>query len=168
MVQQQDQAAYSAPPSPYIPPGPGIYRLVIVLPQKCTIRIGSLGSFILESGIYLYTGSAMGGLRGRVLRHLCADKRPRWHIDYLLSVARVVEVHLLPTRWRQECAWAMHAISSPGATVPVPRFGSSDCRCPAHLIRCGDQYPPPPVGWARLRVDSPSPPATEGPVAAAP
>jgi hypothetical protein len=35
----------------------------------------------------------------------------------------------------------------PGMTIPVPRFGSSDCRCPAHLVYFGERPPdwPPPV-----------------------
>lgn len=112
---------------------PGIYHLILHLDQQATIRVGRLGRFTFPPGCYIYTGSAMGGLEARVARHLRQRKTLRWHIDYLLRKARVVQVVAIPTRERIECARNHAVLSLPGASVIAPRFGASDCRCAAHL-----------------------------------
>ncbi|MFQ6058444.1 MAG: DUF123 domain-containing protein [Anaerolineae bacterium] len=137
----------------------GTYALVLYLDHETRIVIGRLGTFDLPAGYYLYVGSALGpgGLEARLARHFRAEKRLRWHIDYLLEHAQTVEVWTAPSGGRlvtsarsgpepnssyshwaasacQECQWAEIARGLPGATIPVPRFGSSDCRCPAHLV----------------------------------
>jgi Uri superfamily endonuclease len=33
-----------------------------------------------------------------------------------------------------EHTWAAALRSLPGASIPVPRFGASDCRCETHLL----------------------------------
>lgn len=123
--------------------GGGTYCLVLLLPAPARITAGRLDTFDLAAGWYLYFGSALGGLRGRVMRHLRAQKRRHWHVDYLLmpdspsaagGIAEVVEVWWVESPTRLECAWARAALASPGISVPIPGFGSSDCRCPAHLI----------------------------------
>ncbi|WP_462322980.1 DUF123 domain-containing protein, partial [Halochromatium sp.] len=35
---------------------------------------------------------------------------------------------------RLEHRWAQALGALPGARWPLPRFGASDCRCPAHLV----------------------------------
>ncbi|HSE85187.1 MAG TPA: DUF123 domain-containing protein [Candidatus Binatia bacterium] len=60
---------------------PGCYSLVIELKQRKRIQVGKLGKAKFQPGIYVYTGSAMGGLRARLLRHLSDTKTMRWHID---------------------------------------------------------------------------------------
>ena len=75
-----------------------------------------------------------GGLAARVGRHARVEKRCRWHIDYLRSAARLVEVWYLVGRARVECPWAAALAAMPGARLPPFRFGASDCRCPSHLI----------------------------------
>lgn len=120
-----------------IPNAPGAYQLMLYLPQPTVLRIGRLGTFALPTGRYIYTGSAMGGLRARIARHLRREKRLRWHIDYLLCHATVQEVHIYPAEERMECVLNAQALSLHGARVIVPGFGSSDCRCPAHLVYLG-------------------------------
>ena len=110
------------------------------------LRIGRLGTFDFPAGWYVYTGSAMNGLRARVARHLrrrtCPPKPPgrsrkrlHWHVDYLLRRARIADVILQPSPEREECRLNARIAALPGATIPVPGFGSSDCGCPAHLVR---------------------------------
>lgn len=122
--------------------GTGCYHLLYHLPRATRVRVGALGTFELLEGWYVYTGSAFGpgGLAARVARHCacaCGPNRPtpRWHVDYLGAVADLVEVVLLPGSERRECEHARTILAMAGASVPVPRFGSSDCRCPAHLVR---------------------------------
>lgn len=101
------------------------------------LRVGRLGVVTFQRGYYCYVGSAMGpgGLRARLARHLRQQKKPHWHIDYLLRQALVVETWSAPSAARLECTWVRALLQLPGATLPVRDFGSSDCHCPAHLVR---------------------------------
>lgn len=89
-----------------------------------------------ETGLYAYVGSAHGpgGLRARVGRHLRRDKPRHWHVDALTALAVVTHVAYVVSPERLECAWAQAVSALPGARIPLPGFGSSDCRCPAHLF----------------------------------
>jgi len=110
------------------------YQLLIKLADKRRIKVGRLGSFIFPAGYYVYTGSAKIGLEARIARHLRRDKKLRWHIDYLLQYATVVEVKRYPRR--VECE-LNQLLSRQGGKVIVKRFGSSDCGCETHLLYVG-------------------------------
>jgi len=130
-----------------VKPASGAYALLIALDRSSEIAVGRLGRFRFPAGFYLYMGSALGpgGLTGRLARHLRSSKRLHWHVDYLLDAkcARVVEVWTATGATCRECDWARAAMRLPRASVIVPRFGASDCRCVAHLI--GFTMPP---DWA--------------------
>jgi len=115
---------------------------VISVPDAVRVRVGSLGVKEFKSGLYAYVGSAMGGVEQRVARHASGKKKRHWHIDYLLSRGRLLSAVAFPAdRKTAECG-ALRAIAGiPGASVPVAGFGSSDCRCPAHLVYFGDADP---------------------------
>ncbi len=120
-----------------LPVGPGSYVLVLRLPAPARLKVGKLGEFTFEPGWYLYCGSAIGGLRGRVARHLRPDHRVHWHIDYLnlkSSGATVEEIWWAEGRTRRECEWSEAIAVLPGMSRPVAGFGASDCRCDSHLI----------------------------------
>lgn len=97
----------------------------------------------MAPGRYIYAGSALGpgGLRARLRRHLKRDKPQHWHIDALTAVLPVVRVFIAAGQARLECIWASRIAGLPGAAVPWPGFGNSDCRsgCRAHLIRLPDR-----------------------------
>ena len=112
----------------------GTYALVMALEDQAAIAVGRLGLLAFRRGYYLYAGSARGGLDQRVGRHLRREKRLRWHVDYLLQRAEVVEVWYALGEERRECAWAAAARDMRRAQVIAPGFGSSDCRCPSHLL----------------------------------
>jgi Uri superfamily endonuclease len=103
------------------------------------IRVGALGVLTFREGWLVYTGSAQGtGGLSRVRRHILFShscKKPRWHVDYLLRSPRIhlVSATCAITSDPLECVLARLLVSLPEAT-PVPRFGSSDCRCPSHLV----------------------------------
>ena len=138
----------------------GTYALVLHLGRQEEIAIGKLGTFVFPAGYYLYLGSALGpgGLEARLARHRRRGKRPRWHIDYLLERAAPVEVWSVASGRRLECLWARAARELPGARIPVPGFGSSDCRCPSHLVHFAARPSPPlfaeraGVSWEHLVV----------------
>ncbi len=117
-------------------PTKGTYALVLHLECTEEITIGRLGTFTFPAGYYLYAGSALGpgGLEARLARHHRRDKKLRWHVDYLLERAQLVEVWSATSTDKLECLWAQAAQQLPGSETPVSGFGSSDCRCPSHLI----------------------------------
>lgn len=120
---------------------PGSYTLLIRLSRPARIRIGARGFQQFEAGLYAYTGSAMGGVWGRVRRHLAHRKTLRWHIDYLLNhrAASVAGIVVAPSGKRHECEVnrLLHRMS--GGNITPARFGASDCRagCPSHLVYLG-------------------------------
>ncbi len=118
-------------------PSRGTYALVLHLEGREEITVGKLGTSSFPAGYYLYLGSALGtgGLEARLARHRRRDKKLHWHIDYLLEHAQLVEVWSTASAARLECLWAQAARQFSGSETPVPGFGSSDCRCPSHLIR---------------------------------
>jgi len=127
-----------------IPPVPGSYLLCLRLTKTEWMQIGRLGAFTLSPGHYVYLGSAHGpgGLQARLGRHLRGDGQQHWHIDALRKVVEVEAFGFCVCHSYSkadaplECHWSQVLTSMPGAGVPVPGFGSSDCRhaCPAHLV----------------------------------
>lgn len=112
----------------------GIYKLVINLSKDKEIKIGKLGTFVFPKGFYVYTGSAQKGLEKRIKRHLSSNKNKKfhWHIDYLLSYAKVINV-LKYVGSKDECKLNNVTGQSVGAAQIVKKFGSSDCNCTTHL-----------------------------------
>lgn len=113
---------------------PGTYMLLLALAQPRSLTIGALGLVDLPAGWYLYVGSALGGLGPRLRRHARLDKHYHWHIDTLRAASRLVAVAWRVSPDRMECAVARDVVGWPDATLPAPRFGSSDCRCRSHLV----------------------------------
>ncbi len=147
----------------------GSYLLFVAVERSLDLEVGALGTIHLKRGSFIYSGSAMGGLHARTLRHLCRSggkpqslrrrltaflgqperpthpKRLRWHIDYLLEheAARVAALSLLPDQ-QVECQLAMALQNELGATIPHPGFGSGDCheKCGAHLMALAQRKHP--------------------------
>ena len=112
----------------------GTYALVLALDRETTIAVGRLGVFTFPAGCYVYAGSALGGLSPRLRRHFAGGKKVHWHVDYLREKARSVEAWYHVSDRRLECAWFEAVSHMDGARVPVDGFGSSGCRCRAHLV----------------------------------
>jgi Uri superfamily endonuclease len=136
--------------------GTGVYALVLTLPADTTIDVGRLGTVHFPAGWYLYAGSALGpgGLPARLARHRRMQKKCHWHIDYLRAFAAIEAIWWYVTSERLECRWAAAGLLFPGATVPAPRFGSSDCSCPTHLVHL--PAGPDPAVFARVAEVPPS------------
>ena len=120
----------------------GSYILLIRLSKKRKIQVGNLGKACFPQGIYLYTGSAMNGLRGRLSHHLRKiNKKSRWHIDYLLKCpeAQIKKILIRPSHMREECRHNQRIATLPGASVILKGFGASDCSsgCASHLAYFG-------------------------------
>ena len=114
----------------------GLYCLCLRVDRRLTIEVGALGVITFEPGLYIYVGSAKGGVEQRVQRHLKLSRgegRIHWHIDYLLR-GEGVEVEAVYAREGDgsECEVASQ-LAEFGAVIEG--FGSSDCQCRGHLIR---------------------------------
>ncbi len=121
---------------PELPTAPGAYVLIVALDRPLSLALPGMKNAVLEAGAYAYCGSAYGpgGISARVRRHLRRDKKPHWHIDRLTGTGHIAAVHAMPGA--KECGLLARILAIPGAAVPVPGFGSTDCRrCPAHLAR---------------------------------
>jgi len=117
----------------------GSYILLIKLPEAQMVSIGRLKTIYFPRGHYAYVGSAMGGIKGRLGRHLRENKKRYWHIDYLLDKASIDEAIVCETGERAECEIARAL----GAQFDcIPNFGSSDCKCQSHLFLAGEEMKP--------------------------
>jgi Uri superfamily endonuclease len=128
-----DQAENPAAPALF-PSSPGTYVLVLYVASERSIEYGRGRAATFGEGYYLYVGSALKGLKGRLSRHFTHPARLHWHIDRLLCHARLVEVWYRKDREHRECAWAKRLLVAE-ALRPTPfAFGASDCRCHTHLF----------------------------------
>lgn len=111
-----------------LPESKGTYVLIASLAQMTRLKIGSLGPHALAPGFYLYVGSALGagGIQARLRHHLESTANPHWHIDYLLTAAKPVEVWYSASDRKLEHHWADLLERASQFRIPVPRFGSSD------------------------------------------
>lgn len=129
-----------------LPRAAGNYAIFISIPKPVRIIIGALGTANFPAGLYVYSGSASGpgGIRARLGRHLRGDSKTHWHIDYVRPHCQVRGWCYALTgkheagiaQHRLECLWSQTLANSPAASIPVARFGASDCStaCPAHLV----------------------------------
>lgn len=114
------------------------YQLWITVDRPLWLQVGRLGLFSFPAGRYIYTGSARRALAARLARHRCADKRLRWHIDYLLA-GPGVRIDETPTFESAECAVNRRTCGE----ILIKRFGATDCRsgCGSHLKYLGGPRP---------------------------
>ena len=120
----------------HLKPEPGTYALVCTCRSTRRITVGRLGTMQLRPGMYIYVSSALGpgGVRARIAHHHRKVVSPYWHIDALRRYVRIDRVLVAYGRRRRECKWAAEFGALPGASIPLPGFGSSDCHCAAHLF----------------------------------
>lgn len=125
----------SLPDPALLPPEPGSYLLVLWMGKDAALQGGPFPPVLLPAGVYIYCGSARGpgGIRARAGRHLRGGGARHWHIDRLLPRTKPMAVWARTGPSRLECAWARALAGEGRFSAPAPRFGASDCRCPAHL-----------------------------------
>lgn len=111
----------------------GSYLLVLHVPRVVSVQVGALGRIRFPAGFYVYVGSAMAGLSARLARHRRRRKKMHWHIDWLVSVARIVDAVPIRSSERLECDIARAVAGL--ARDRLSGFGSSDCSCESHLFR---------------------------------
>jgi len=106
------------------------YQLHIQVDPSTTLTIGKLGTFAFPAGHYIYTGSAKRNIKARIARHLRAEKKLRWHIDYLLASKQAHIIRVM-TFSQSECLLNQQLTGD----IIAPGFGASDCKagCGSHL-----------------------------------
>ena len=111
---------------------PRTYQLFIEISKPVRVTVGSLGTFAIPAGRYVYTGSAKRGFEARIRRHLGTTKKFHWHIDYLLA-AKGVRVSHVERLAEDECLVNQRTEGN----IVIERFGASDCKagCLSHLKR---------------------------------
>ncbi len=87
--------------------------------------------------MYVYTGSALSSLEGRIGRHIGKEKKMKWHIDFFLEEAEALGFISIVSSKREECSINSKFLEE--GEVLAKGFGSSDCGCPSHLVYLGDQ-----------------------------
>jgi Uri superfamily endonuclease len=110
----------------------GSYILIFKLKDDKKIKVGKLGKIDFKKGYYVYVGSALNGLEQRIQRHLRSQKKTHWHIDYLLSQTKIINVFFKLNSYKQECNIAKSLDEKLSA---ITGFGCSDCKCKSHLFR---------------------------------
>ncbi len=116
----------------------GVYQLLIEVPSRMNIMIGNLGRIKFRPGFYIYTGSARNILPQRLGRHFKREKSNFWHIDYLLQQAEIMAYNFEPYALGLECRLNILTKEQYPQSRYIPGFGSSDCKCPSHLIYLGN------------------------------
>ncbi len=116
----------------------GAYVLIIKLENGRKIKVGKLGRFYFPRGYYVYVGSAMNSIEGRVCRHLRTKKRKHWHIDYLLEKGKIIEVFVIPSKLKIEEEVA-EEFEKHGEII-APGFGASDSKLNSHLFYFKSKY----------------------------
>ncbi len=109
------------------------YCLIINLTDNSRIKVGKIGDLDFNKGYYVYVGSALNSLEGRIKRHLRNEKKLFWHIDYLLNSqnSKVEDIIFERSDKKWECVIAKE-IAEHGE--PLDKFGCSDCKCQSHLF----------------------------------
>lgn len=119
-----------------LPSQPGTYCLVFSCSISSPVTIGKLGTYLINPGYYCYVGSAFGrgGLKSRINRHLKINERQHWHLDYLRPYLTPIEIFYSTDSIKRECQWAELLLEDEQSSIPIRKFGSSDCDCSAHLF----------------------------------
>ncbi|WP_179136759.1 GIY-YIG nuclease family protein [Candidatus Entotheonella palauensis] len=136
----------------------GTYVVVLWLGAACEAQIGRLGIVRFPRGYYIYAGSVKGGLAMRLHRHVHGASTRHWHIDYLRPQTRILAWSAFAGPHYPECALAQTLLLR--GDVVCPRFGASDCSCPAHLV-----YYPHRVDVVQALQQLAAPTASESPLA---
>ncbi len=125
-----------------IPTSKGTYLFSFPTQNHKKINIGKQGGFLFLFGLLVYVGSAFGsgGLRGRISHHLRINRKCHWHIDYLLQKMHIGQVIYTENPRRLEYEWGMLLERIPELSIPMKRFGESDCQSASHLFHIPYQY----------------------------
>lgn len=110
-----------------------LYAIHLEVVDEKTIEIGKLGNYHFEKGIYIYVGSAKRNIISRIDRHKRVEKKKKWHFDFLRPYGTITKIITYENRF-SECGLLEKIRKEVGGSLPIKKFGSTDCRCFSHLI----------------------------------
>jgi len=115
----------------------GTYLLAMQCNNESVVEVGAEGRVALQTGMYLYAGSAFGpgGVGARVRRHARTDHAQHWHIDYIRPHCMLQGAWVSYANTKLECPWARALLDADSTSVPKKGLGSSDCGCRTHFMR---------------------------------
>jgi|TARA_B100001079_G_C16409017_1_gene515255 Uri superfamily endonuclease len=118
------------------PDSKGTYALLLSNRNPQKITIGKRGTTLFPPGCLIYIGSAFGpgGLKGRISHHLRIQKHPHWHLDYLRQSIPLSQIWYSENKLVLEHHWASIMSHWDGISIPMKKFGASDCKCSTHLF----------------------------------
>ncbi|MBT4286723.1 MAG: GIY-YIG nuclease family protein [Deltaproteobacteria bacterium] len=125
---------------------PGSYVLLLNCAVNEPVLIGKHKTLDLIPGYYTYCGSAFGsgGIVARVQRHLKLKKKKHWHIDYLRDKCTIEEIWVSYFKENLEHLWAQDFLHHKKSTIPLNKFGSTDCKCRTHFFHFTSK---PAISW---------------------
>ncbi len=111
-------------------PERGIYALLLRY-EGGDIEIGALGKLHFPPGYYVYIGSSQNNLRKRIERHMRREKKLRWHIDYFVKNAKIVDIVAaeLSKLWEERIALELQQ-----RYEFIKNFGAGDSSARSHLF----------------------------------
>ena len=115
----------------------GTYLLFLKINKPLRVEIRNK-EILLDSGFYIYVGSAYGegGLSSRIHRHLRKEKKLHWHIDQITTKdsCQFHGVAAFPNE-KSECELS-NLISKFEKVKSIKNFGNSDCQknCKSHFF----------------------------------
>ncbi|HEW92369.1 MAG TPA: DUF123 domain-containing protein [Thermotogaceae bacterium] len=110
----------------------GSYLLIMNLPEEVNLKYGKR-SKSFEAGYYIYIGSAMNSLTGRINHHLSSEKKGRWHIDTFLKFSTIEYIVMIPCAERLEEKLSVSLEEEKDLEV-VEGFGASDIKSKGNLF----------------------------------
>ncbi|MCD6449294.1 MAG: DUF123 domain-containing protein [Thermotogaceae bacterium] len=106
----------------------GSYILILKLERE--VEILRPKKTVLRPGYYVYVGSAMNSLTGRVKRHLSKSKKIHWHIDQLTVQSKIIGVYMFVGLKIEETLSEFFS----RYLENIDGFGSSDLRTSSNLF----------------------------------
>ncbi len=105
---------------------------VILIKLTSSVDISRPRNMKLPEGLYVYVGSAMNSLTGRLRRHLKKKKKIHWHIDQLTEMGDIILLIGIPGRSKLE--EKLSRFLSEYFQV-IKGFGSSDLKVDGNLFK---------------------------------
>ncbi len=109
----------------------GCYLLLYINRKRFSADIGALGRRDFPRGFYVYVGSGMRNLFGRIGYHRRKSEKRHWHLDYIKDRFTFLTDIPIVTMSRRECSLSLKMLEEGGRGIDG--FGSTDCRCNSHL-----------------------------------
>lgn len=109
----------------------GIYLLELFANSEFLILNPKFKNITFPKGFYYYIGSAQKNLKSRVLRHISAEKKIHWHIDYLTThkSLKITKTFIFPNAEKHfEAEIANSFCNYFGTEIIVEGFGNSDTK----------------------------------------